>query len=112
MSQSVSQWDSELVSELISKFIDESSMPSPHINTAISTINRFNTAPKLWYLFNHSPSYLMATKSEDRHLLIQMVLQNHSNEQLIKQHCLNGKKALEQQFKLAVKSLIKKPHNL
>ena len=107
-----SQLDSELVSELISKFIDESSVPSQPINTAISTINRFNTAPKLWYLFNHSPSSLMATKSEDRHLLIQMVLQNHSNEQLIKQHRLSGKKALEQQFKLAVKSLIKKPHNL
>lgn len=107
-----SQLDSELVSELISKFIDESSVPSPPINTTISTRNRFNTAPKLWYLFNHSPSCLMATKSEDRHLLIQMVLQNHSNEQLIKQHGFSGKKALEQQFKSAVTSLIKKSHNL
>lgn len=99
----------ELVAELIDHCTDEVT-PLIQPISLLNNLSRFSAAPKIWYLLNHSPSYLNNLVKKDKHLLIQMVLQNHNTEQLIAEYDLGGKKALEQQFKQAVKSLIKKEH--
>lgn len=104
------QLDYTLVSELTNNCEDDAVPLNLPIKITQNNINRFTVAPKIWSLINHSPSYLNDLPDTDKYLIIQMILQNHNNEQLIKYHALSGKKALDLQFKLAVKAMIKKQH--
>lgn len=97
-----------LVSALLHSFNDEETTTDTlQIFKQQLTSNRFTISPTLWRLISQSPSIIAQLASEEQQLLIQAILQQHTDEQLIESLHLSGKKQLNQQFKNTTNTLAK-----
>ncbi len=98
----------QLVSRLLHAFNNEEISPDILwlFKQQLSS-SRFTIAPTLWRLINQTPTVITKLAPNQQQLLIQTVLQQHTDEQLIKNLSLSGKKQLEQQFKSATNTLAK-----
>ncbi|WMS90604.1 GNAT family N-acetyltransferase [Pseudoalteromonas sp. HL-AS1] len=98
----------QLVSTLLRSFNDEViASDTLRLFTQQLSSNRFTISPTLWRLISQNPVIITRIAANQQQLLIQTVLQHHTDEQLIKNFNLSGKKQLEQQFKNTTNILAK-----
>jgi len=99
----------QLVSILLNSFSDEPL--TPHALFQLTqfrdkSLNRFSVSAVVWHAINKAPSNVRKLNTPHKQLIIQSVLQNYSDEQLLKQFSLTGKKQLDNSLSSAFKSLI------
>jgi len=99
----------QLVSILLNSFSDEPL--TPHALFQLTqfrdkSLNRFSVSAVVWHAINKAPSNVRKLNTPHKQLIIQSVLQNYSDEQLLKQFSLTGKKQLDNSLFSAFKSLI------
>ena len=98
----------QLVSTLLRSFNDEViASDTLRLFTQQLSSNRFTISPTLWRLISQNPVIITRIAANQQQLLIQTVLQHHTDEQLIKNLNLSGKKQLEQLFRNTTNILAK-----
>ena len=98
----------QLVNTLLRSFNDEViASDTLRLFTQQLSSNRFTISPTLWRLISQNPVIITRIAANQQQLLIQTVLQHHTDEQLIKNLNLSGKKQLEQQFRNTTNILAK-----